>query len=180
MQILRLGLVPGGGTRSVTFEAHQNLTSDFAHVYVICISSGWWSTSASSCTQKPEVQLPHSSLLQSIPLGPKTLTQQKVDMDFWVCPGLPVSRTLTGDPLGLEGWESGAPVPAWMLDWTGSWGVRRPGRSLELFVMFHSWMNHAVAGRSLAAPQRHTQSPIMFILFIYISHISLKSMWMAG
>lgn len=42
MQILRLGLVPGGGTRSVTFEAHQNLTSDFAHVYVICISSGWW------------------------------------------------------------------------------------------------------------------------------------------
>lgn len=35
-----------------------------------------------------------------------------------------------------------------MLDWTGIWGVRRPGRSLGLFVMFlQPFLNESQRGR---------------------------------
>lgn len=113
-QILQSMVIPGGGALSATFQAHQNLTSP--RVCVICTSHvpvDDWPLSAAAV---PKLQLPpHSNLLPSVPpppspaLGPPNPDPAEgEDMDLSVCPVLPVSRTLTVDPLGLEGWERGA------------------------------------------------------------------------
>lgn len=60
-------MVPGDGTLSVTFQAHQNLTTP--HVYVICMSHVPVDDRPLSAAV-PKLQPPHSNLLLSVPLGP--------------------------------------------------------------------------------------------------------------
>lgn len=108
-QILQSVIIPGGGALPATFHAHQSLTSP--HVYVICSShvlvDDW-------AAVVPKLQLPpHWNHLLNVsshlhPGPPNPDPAEGEDTDLSVCPVLPVSRTLTGDPLGLEGWGRGA------------------------------------------------------------------------
>ena len=173
-QILQSVLVPGDGTLSVTFQAYQTLSRLCdPHVPRPC----WWSTSVSSCASAPA----STFKLPAEPPPPPTfrskqiLTQQKADMDLSLCPVLPVSRTLTGDPLSLEGWEQGAgsTVNAG-LDWDlGSWEARsEPWAICHVPRPIPEWIIPGQGG-----VWQHVWCPIMFIRVIYIN---VKSTWMLG
>lgn len=65
-----------------------------------------------------------------------------------------------------------------MLDWTGSWGVLSPGRSLGLFVMFPGpFLNEScLGGRSVAAPRgARAMSDNVYLAYIYQSELHMNA-----
>lgn len=174
-QILQSVIIPGGGALPATFQAHQSLTS--SHVYVICSSHVPVDDWPLSAAVVPKLQLPpHSNHLPNVssPLPPRSTKP-------WP------SRRRGHGPLSVScaacqqdiDWGSSGPwgVRAW--GWfqcecsiglgSGEFGGQVGALGYLSCSSNHSWMNHSVAGRSVAAPRGHVWCPIMFIWVIYIS-----------